>query len=148
MPLPKGRGVGRRSYMDIGSKELVERLQAQIAEIVFRLQAISANLNMLSGLRRERGILPGEESVSDGENSIHEKGITCLECGRVCRVITRRHLASHGLTACAYRMKWGLKHDTPLMCRELLRARRERMQTMKLWERRHNLRRKKRQEDA
>lgn len=129
--------------MDNGSKELVERLQAQIREMIFRLQAVSANLNKLSG-RQEEELLPsfGDVDASDGEKSIHEKSITCLECGRVCRVITRRHLAAHGLTACAYRMKWGLGQDTPLMCKELLRSRKERMRSMKLWERRNNVRKK------
>lgn len=135
--------------MDTGSKELVERLQVQIAEMVFRLQAISANLKRLSGGQEEDLLseINGSEG-SDGEKSIHEKSITCLECGRVCRVITRRHLAAHGLTGNAYRQKWGLRQDTPLMCRELLRARRERMKTMRLWERRGNVRKKSRQKQG
>lgn len=133
--------------MDINSKELVGRLQTQIDEMIFRLQAMSANLKMLAGLNIRRTVMMGD-SFPDGEKSIHEKEIICLECGKVCRVLTRRHLASHGLNAHLYRKKWGLKSDMPLMCGDLLRAKRERMQTMKLWERRHDLQIKKKEENT
>ena len=29
--------------------------------------------------------------------------MTCLECGKTFKILTRRHLASHGMDAAAYR---------------------------------------------
>ena len=72
----------------------------------------------------------------DPKKSIKEKSITCLECGKVFKVITKKHLVLHGLDAAAYREKWGLKKGTPLTCKELQKARRAKMKDMKLWEKR------------
>ena len=79
----------------------------------------------------------GEESLSaNPSRSIKEKTITCLECGKVFKLITSKHLAQHGLDAEAYRRKWGLKGDVPLVCKSLQRTRRKKMKDMKLWEKR------------
>ena len=45
-------------------------------------------------------------------------------------------LAGHGLEPAAYREKWGLKKDTPLVSKGLQRERRKKMKDMKLWEKR------------
>jgi len=74
------------------------------------------------------------KTVLDSKKSIKQKSITCLECGKVFKVITKRHLAIHELDAASYRAKWGLKKGTPLTCKELQRARRQKMKNMKLWE--------------
>ena len=70
------------------------------------------------------------------KRSIKEKSIVCLECGKTFKVITKKHLALHGLDAVSYREKWGLKKGTLLTCKELQRARRQKMKDMKLWEKR------------
>lgn len=70
----------------------------------------------------------------DAKKSIKEKSITCLECGKIMKVLTKRHLAIHGLDAVSYREKWGLKKGTPLTCKELQRSRCVKMQEMKIWE--------------
>lgn len=76
--------------------------------------------------------LPG-----DSPGQIHqEKSVTCLECGKTFKIITRKHLAMHGLDADTYREKWGIKKNTPLVCKELQRERRKKMKEMKLWEKR------------
>ena len=75
-------------------------------------------------------------SDADAKKSIKEKSVTCLECGRVFKIITRRHLAQHGLTAEEYRAKYGFKKGTPLVCKALQRERRKKMKDMQLWERR------------
>jgi len=71
----------------------------------------------------------------EAKKSIKEKSITCLVCGKTMKVITKKHLALHGLDAVSYRDKFGLKKGTPLTCKELQRARRKKMSEMKLWER-------------
>ena len=79
----------------------------------------------------------GEDSLrSNPSRSIKEKTVTCLECGKVFKLITSKHLAQHGLDADAYRRKWGLKPDVPLVCKSLQRTRRKKMKDMKLWEKR------------
>ena len=70
------------------------------------------------------------------KKSIREKSITCLVCGKTMKVITKKHLALHGLDAVSYREKFGLKKGTPLTCKELQRTRKQKMTEMKLWERR------------
>ncbi|MFI3271163.1 MAG: MucR family transcriptional regulator [Pseudomonadota bacterium] len=75
--------------------------------------------------------------VRDGRSSIKERYITCLECGKKCKFITRKHLAMHGLDPATYRAKWGLKSNQALVCKGLQRDRRKKMQDMKLWEKKN-----------
>ncbi len=74
--------------------------------------------------------------LADARKSIKERSVTCLECGKTFRILTRRHLASHNLDAEQYRAKWGLKKGTPLVSKDLQRERRKKMKDMKLWEKR------------
>ena len=77
-----------------------------------------------------------DASAMDAKKSIKEKSVTCLVCGKTMKVLTKKHLALHGLDAVSYREKFGLKKGTPLTCKELQRARKQKMSEMKLWERR------------
>jgi predicted transcriptional regulator len=72
----------------------------------------------------------------DPKKSIKERSITCLECGKVFKVLTKKHLAPHGLTPEEYRDKYGMKKKTPLVSKSLQRERRRKMKDMRLWERR------------
>ena len=105
----------------------------QEEEIVNMIRTLSTSLKKMS----ENEIEDTEESlIADPSRSIKEKTITCLECGKVFKLITSKHLAQHGLDADAYRRKWGLKVDVPLVCKSLQRTRRKKMKDMKLWEKR------------
>ena len=105
----------------------------QEEEIVNMIRTLSTSLKKMS----ENEIEDTEEALtSDPSRSIKEKTITCLECGKVFKLITSKHLAQHGLDADAYRRKWGLKVDVPLVCKSLQRTRRKKMKDMKLWEKR------------
>ena len=137
--------------MDKISKETVDQLQKQLADIAMKIQALSANLDMLTCESEEPHadmlvpILEGK--ISDaGNNSIRENSIICLECGKICRVLTWRHLTLHGHTAHTYRMKWHLEENVPLMCTSLLQSRKKRMKEMKLWERSKESRQKRRKD--
>ncbi|WP_035069639.1 MucR family transcriptional regulator [Nitratidesulfovibrio termitidis] len=68
--------------------------------------------------------------------AIKERSITCLECGKSFKIITRKHLAQHEMDPDGYREKWGYKKGVPLVCKSLQRARRKKMTDMQLWERR------------
>ena len=75
-------------------------------------------------------------SLDDAKKAIREKSIICMECSKSFKVLTKRHLATHGLTPEEYREKWGYKKGTSLVAKSLARDRRKKMQDMKLWEKR------------
>ena len=121
-------------------KQAIELVKAQSSvrvmqeeEIVAMIRALSASLKNLG----ENQAPAEDESAPAPSRSIREKSITCLECGKSFKLITRKHLAQHGLDADSYRMKWGIKSGVPLVCKSIQRVRRKKMKDMKLWEKRH-----------
>lgn len=78
----------------------------------------------------------------DPKKAITEKYVTCLVCGKRFTVMTAKHLATHNLTPEAYREQFGYKKGAPLAAKSLSRARKAKMQEMKLWERRGNAKQK------
>ncbi|BAH76760.1 MucR family transcriptional regulator [Solidesulfovibrio magneticus] len=72
----------------------------------------------------------------DPKKAIKEASVTCLECGKSFKVITKKHLAAHGLTPEEYKEKFGYKKTQALVSKALVRERRAKMKDMKLWERR------------
>jgi predicted transcriptional regulator len=72
----------------------------------------------------------------DPKKAFKEKSVTCLECGKAFKIITKKHLAQHGLDSKSYAEKFGLKKGTKLIAKELQRNRRKKMTDMKLWEKR------------
>ena len=120
----------------------------QAIEIV-KTQASVRNMNedeitsMIRALTQSiRGVAEGVAPVVDTEpavdpkNAIREKSVICCECGKSFKVLTKRHLATHGLTPEEYREKFGYKKGTSLVAKSLARDRRKTMQGMKLWEKR------------
>jgi len=120
----------------------------QAIEIV-KAQASVRNMNedeitsMIRALTQSiRGVAEGVAPVVDTEpavdpkNAIREKSVICCECGKSFKVLTKRHLATHGLTPEEYREKYGYKKGTSLVAKSLARDRRKTMQGMKLWEKR------------
>lgn len=76
------------------------------------------------------------QGVIDPKTALKENSITCLECGKRFKILTRKHLATHGLTPDEYRAKYGYKKTQALACKSLARERRAKMKDMRLWERR------------
>lgn len=72
----------------------------------------------------------------DPKKAIKEASIVCCECGKSFKIITRKHLATHGLTPEEYRAKHGYKKGQALACKSLARERRKKMGEMRLWEKR------------
>lgn len=109
-----------------------EELIAMVSSLAKKLAALEA------------GAVEDEETVDeassapiiDPKKSIKERSITCLECGKVMKVITAKHLATHGLDAKSYCEKYGFKKGTPLSCKSLVKMRRQKMADMRLWEKR------------
>ena len=123
--------------MDEYMEKALDIVKAQAAVRPMTEEEILAQIRRLSSLLR--GMKQKEETPpvpKKTRRSIREQRILCLECGRSFRMLTSRHLATHRLTPDEYRDKWGLKKDTPLLCRALQKARRTTMHSMRLWERR------------
>ncbi|MCH5277292.1 MAG: MucR family transcriptional regulator [Desulfovibrionaceae bacterium] len=127
--------------MDDYLKEALEIVKAQASVRVMTEDEITTLVRRLSvGLKSIAENETGEDALPEGiaspRKSIKEKSIVCMECGKTFKILTRRHLSSHGLDPAAYREKWGLKKDTPLVSKGLQRERRKKMKDMKLWEKR------------
>ncbi len=122
-------------------KEALDIVKAQASVCTMTEEEITAMISKLAfGIKaiNEGGALPvsSEETVIDPAKAIKEKSITCVMCGKSFKLLTKKHLASHGLTPEEYREKCGYKKGTPLVCKSLQRERRKKMRSMKLWERR------------
>lgn len=104
-----------------------EDITTMIGKLAAGIKAISEGLALPDS---------AEEVSVDPAKAIKEKSITCVECGKSFKLLTKKHLASHDLTPAAYREKCGYKKGTPLVCKSLQRERRKKMHSMKLWERR------------
>ena len=58
---------------------------------------------------------------TDPRQAVQQDWIYCLVCGGVFRQLTSTHLRSHGLTAEAYKRRFGYNRGRPLMCHALCR---------------------------
>lgn len=132
--------------MDDILKEALEIVKAQASvrtmteeEIISMVRGLASGLTNIA----EGEASPQENEVNefmpDPRKAIKEKSVTCLECGKTFKILTRKHLAGHGLEVEAYREKWGIKKGTPLVCKGLQRERRKKMKDMKLWEKRRKV---------
>lgn len=122
-------------------QEALEIVKAQASvrtmteeEIISMVKALAAGIQGISG---EPTVVEGDQELqADAKKALKEKSITCLECGKSFKIITKKHLASHGLTPDEYRQKWGYKKKMPLVCKSLQRERRKKMKDMQLWTKR------------
>lgn len=134
--------------MDEHLKQAVEIVKAQAAVRVMTEEEISSMVSKLATsihqLSTPQEVCTTEPVVEDIDtaalvkNSIKEKSVTCLECGKTFKIITKRHLEQHGLTTQEYLDKYNYKKGTRLVCKSLQRERKKRMKEMQLWERRRN----------
>jgi len=121
-------------------KQAIEIVKAQAYVRNMNEEEITSMIKALAG--SIRGVADGltsaveTEPAIDPKNAIRERSVICCECGKSFKVLTKRHLASHGLTPEQYREKFGYKKGTSLVAKSLARDRRKTMQGMKLWEKR------------
>ncbi len=94
-------------------------------------------LGIASGLQGIKSPEVEEEQpvIVDWKRSIRSKSILCLECGKSFKILTKKHLAKHDLDPVEYRAIQGMPKGTPLLAKELSKARRERMKGIQLWKR-------------
>ncbi len=56
------------------------------------------------------------------QDSIQNDKVVCLECGAEMRLLTGRHLSSHGISPKEYKKKYGFTMRTPLAAKSLTKA--------------------------
>jgi len=112
------------------SKTLVEMtaeiIQAQMASREMGTEelkeALNTTFNTLKALKeQEDSAMSGEGSgpVVPPEKSILRNKIICLECGQSFKMLSPKHLKSHGLTSREYRKKYGFSLRQPLCAKSL-----------------------------
>ena len=113
--------------MDDHLKEALDIVKAQASvrimsedEIISMVRRLSSDIKNVAEGEGCAEELASSDVQSDPRKSIKEK-------------------SSHNLDAAEYREKWGLKKDTPLVCKGLQRERRKKMKDMKLWEKRRKV---------
>jgi predicted transcriptional regulator len=120
-------------------KSALEIVKAQASVRIMTDEEITSMIRRLAAGIRDVNLVEGggEEEPASGQDpkkAVKEKTISCLECGKSFKVITKKHLASHGLTPEEYKSKHGYKKSMPLVCKSLQRERRKKMKDMRLWE--------------
>ena len=101
-------------------------------EIVAYAKEVAAGIRQLQG----SAVTGATEPAVNPKDAVRETSVVCLECGAKFKMLTKRHLAQHGLTPEEYKAKWGLKKGSSLACKSIQRMRRQKMQDMQLWTRR------------
>ncbi len=127
--------------MDNHFKEALELVKCQAAVRVMTAEEMTTMAQRLCrGLKAlSEGELAPTTELTPAINpakAIKENSITCVECGKTLKVITKKHLSEHGLTPESYREKHGYKKGAALVSKGLQRERRKLMKEMRLWERR------------
>lgn len=121
-------------------KEALEIVKAQASVRTMTEEEITSMVQKLSdGIKAiaEGSATDTEEKyLVDPAKAIREKSVLCCVCGKSFKILTKKHLASHDLTADEYREKFGYKKKQPLVCKSLQRERRKKMKEMKLWTKR------------
>ena len=74
-------------------------------EIVSMVKAVAGGIVAVSSGQIATIDADATAPTMDPKKAIKETSIVCLECGKSFKMITRKHLASHGLTAEEYKDK-------------------------------------------
>ncbi len=126
-------------------KEAIEIVKAQASVRNMTEEEVTSMIkNLAQELKKiiEEGPSTSEEETVaqkpaiDPKKAIKEKSIICLECGKAFKILTKKHLNSHGLTPEEYKKKWGYKKNQALIAKALARERRKKMQEIELWKKR------------
>ena len=75
---------------------------------------------------RPRGAAPAElDSSRADKRSVTDDYIVCLEDGKKLKMLKRHLMTAYGMTPEAYRAKWGLKPDYPMVAPNYAATRKE-----------------------
>ena len=129
--------------MDEYVKEALDVVKAQAGvrnmtedEITSMVQTVADRLRGVESHIEGEQSQGGQEPAVDPKKSIREKSVICLECGKSFKILSKRHLATHGLTPQEYKEKWGFKKNQSLVAKALSRQRKKKMQEIQLWKKR------------
>ncbi|OQX20331.1 MAG: hypothetical protein BWK76_01785 [Desulfobulbaceae bacterium A2] len=93
-------------------------------EIKAALQEVFNTLRSLQGIESGTAAAGAEaEPAIAPAKSIQANKIICLECGQEFKMLSPKHLASHGLTSVTYRQKYGFRRRQPLCAKNLSKRR-------------------------
>lgn len=102
----------------IGSKQMTTDEITSALNDTF--QALKALQNAESGGSLEVGTEePAAAPALDPKKSIQKNKVVCLECGQEFKMLSPKHLKSHGLTGKEYRKKYGFSARQPLCAKSL-----------------------------
>ena len=125
-------------------KTLVEMaadiIQSQCSSVSMSAEEISLSLQgtfkTLQGLQLAESQAAQEGAVETGqtvklaialkpEKSLQKNKVICLECGQEFKMLSPKHLKSHGLTSREYRVKYGFSLRQPLCAKSLSERRKK-----------------------
>ncbi len=116
---------------EMGTQEMIE----MASQIAYKLRGSMGSLDESVSIVDNTSMQP----AVNPKKAIREKSIVCVLCGAQFKVLTRKHLETHGHTPESYRELCGYKKKAALVCKELVRARKDKMSSMRLWEKRTNI---------
>jgi predicted transcriptional regulator len=96
-------------------------------EIALSLQNTFKTLQGLQSVEvqaSQEGMIDTEAKVKSAialapEKSLQKNKVVCLECGQEFKMLSPKHLKSHGLTSREYRVKYGFSLRQPLCAKSL-----------------------------
>lgn len=101
-----------------------EELTASLTSVFKTLQNLQTEEAKL-GVAGPEGCQASVTPEITPEQSIQKSKIICLECGEEFKVLSHKHLASHGLSGDDYREKHGFKKRQPLCAKALTASRKK-----------------------
>jgi predicted transcriptional regulator len=111
------------SLTPMSATEIASSLR-QVFITLHELQKAEAGGIELAPTAEVAGEAPAEEKpVLSPANSIQNDKVICIECGAEMKVLTSKHLVSHGLNQKEYRKKYGFSMRAPLAAKSLTKAR-------------------------
>jgi len=129
--------------MDEYVKEALDIVKAQAGvrnmtedEITSMVQTVADRLRNVEYHDQGKQTSEQQQPAVDPSKAIREKSVICLECGKSFKILSKRHLATHGLTPQEYKERWGFKKNQSLVAKSLSRQRRKKMQEIQLWKKR------------
>lgn len=108
--------AAQASHMPMNPEEISEGVR-RVFEVLQNLQGLEAGLPGSSETDSPPTLRP--------QDSIQRNRVICLECNKDFKLLSNRHLALHGLTSRAYKIKYGLPLRQPLSAKSLTQTRRK-----------------------
>ena len=110
-------------------------------------ELIKQTYDSLKNVKADEEGAPEEEAAPamEPKQSIKQNSVTCLECGKKFKILTKRHLADHNLTPKEYKAKYGFKARQPLSAKSLSAKRRKVAKEQNLGQRLAEARKKQRE---